>query len=252
MSVDESTTMPGTVTSPPIPARSYDPTPLLSDATLADLVELLFAKEPGERIPSERELAEQLGVSRTAVRDRINRLTALGALRREERAGTFFTGIRPDALSDALMLSLHSSSLTVESLVSVRHALERQAAIEASLVGDQQAIAEIGVAVQRMQASEDGDKLREHDRSFHEALFAASHSPGLLFFSRMLHPLMSGLLRTVLLEQDRETMRVLHAAIYEAVRDGAVERVSQAIDAHFEWLYVLLEREAEAALTGSD
>lgn len=213
---------------------------------MVQLVDLLFAREEGERIPSERELAETLGISRTATRDRINRLTALGALRREERSGTFFTGLRPEAVSESLLLSLYSSSLSINSLISVRHALERQAAIEASVAQDLAALVRMKRTVQLMEISDDGVELRDLDREFHEALFAASQSPGLLFFSEALHPLMRGLLRTLLLEQDRELMRCLHADIYEAIRDADSERATVAVDEHFRWLAVLIEREIAA------
>jgi GntR family transcriptional repressor for pyruvate dehydrogenase complex len=214
-------------------------TDLLEDKALGELVTLLLTKEPGEQIPSERELAVTLGISRTALRDRISRLESLGILQRRERSGTFFTGIRPESMSDALILSLMSSQLSIDSLVSVRHALERHAAIAACALGDPQALEDLAAAVQRMYATDDGRELFDADNDFHQALFRASGSPGLIFFAQMLHSVLRGTLRHVALEHDRETLRLVHSNVLAAVMSRDSTAAGVAIDDHFAWLDTL-------------
>jgi GntR family transcriptional repressor for pyruvate dehydrogenase complex len=216
---------------------------LLKDKALSDLVSLLLGMGPGDQIPSERELAETLNVSRTAIRDRISKLESLGLLQRKERSGTYFTGIRPESVSDVLILSMLSSQMTVDSLVSVRHALERQAAIEACRARNTEALASLGAAVKRMYETDDGFELFEADNEFHRSLFAASESEGLIFFSRMLHAVLSGTLQHVTLERDRGTLRKLHAAIYDAVLAADEDAANEAMDRHFDWLGELVASE---------
>src|SRR5262245_52831622 len=68
---------------PTVPAVGYgDP---VTDA----LVERLRTVGVGKRIPGERLLSDELGVSRTLLRDRLGTLEALGVLRRQTGAGTY-------------------------------------------------------------------------------------------------------------------------------------------------------------------
>ena len=218
---------------------------LMKDEALSKLVSLLLGMGEGQQIPSERELAESLNVSRTALRDRIAKLESLGILQRRERLGTFFTGIRPEHVSDVLILSMLSSPMTVASLVSVRRALERQAAIEACRARNLPALVKLEVAVRNMHESDDGLALYEADNEFHKQLFLASDSEGLIFFSRMLHAVLSGTVQHVSLERDRDTLRTLHSAICEAVSLGHEKAAGQAMENHFDWLDALMDKERD-------
>ncbi|MBH0110910.1 FadR family transcriptional regulator [Salinibacterium sp. NG22] len=214
-------------------------TNLLEDKALGELVTLLLAKEPGQQIPSERELAETLSISRTALRDRISRLVSLGILQRREREGTFLTGIQPDSISDTLILSLMSSQLTIDSLISVRYALERHAGMAACDTRDEQALDDLAKAVQRMRDSDDGRELFEADNAFHHALFRASGESGLIFFSQMLHSVLRGTVRYIALEDDRETLRKVHGDVLDAILTQDRDAAGAAIDEHFAWLETL-------------
>lgn len=217
---------------------------LLSDPALGSLVELLLDMQPGERLPSERELTQTLNVSRNTLRDRIGRLESMGALERKERQGTFYTGVQAEQTGDVLLLSLMFQQMTLESLISVRHALERQAAIEACANADDDSYAALTESVAAMHRTEDGKGLLEADDAFHRALFAASASPALIFFSRMLHAVLRGTLRHLTLEQDFETMRRVHDDVLHAVLRRDPQAATEAIDAHFAWLHLLRDREA--------
>ena len=224
---------------PPDSSQHRFLTNLLEDKPLGELVTLLLSKEPGQRIPSERELAETLGISRTALRDRISHLESLGVLQRRERTGTFLTGIQPDSISDTLILSLMSSQLTVDSLISVRYALERHASMVACDLRAEQALSDLAEAVQRMRDSNDGRELFEADNDFHRALFRASGSSGLIFFSQVLHSVLRGTVRHIALENDRVMLRRVHGEVLDAVLAKDRVAAGAAIDNHFAWLDTL-------------
>lgn len=209
---------------------------LLKDKALSELLELLGDIAPGARLPAERELALQLGISRTALRDRIGQLVSLGVLERREREGTFFNGIEPEALSDVLVLAMLSEQMTIGSLISVRTALERQAVIDACSTSDAAALEQLRVALQAMYDSDDGYELFEADNAFHRALFSASGSQGLVFFSRMLHAVLRGTLQHISLSNDRVVLRARHQAIYDAIIARDTQAAVRAMDHHFEWL----------------
>src|SRR5690606_12065864 len=123
------------------------------------LIDLLLDMQPGEQLPSERELTQTLNVSRNTLRDRIGRLESMGALSRKERQGTFYTGVQAEQTSDVLILGLMFQQMTLESLISVRHALERQAAIEACSNATPESISELEAGVEAMRNTVDGREL---------------------------------------------------------------------------------------------
>ncbi|GAA1323310.1 hypothetical protein GCM10009659_20910 [Leucobacter albus] len=218
---------------------------LLNDPALSSLVEMLLQMEPGQRLASERELSQTLNLSRNTLRDRMSKLESMGALERRERLGTYYTGVQPEHTGDVLILSLMFQQMTLDSLISVRHALERQAAVEACRNADGEAIEALRAAVSAMHATEDGQLLLDADGGFHRALFAASASAGLIFFSEMLQPVLHGTLQYLTLEQDFATMRVVHQEILDAVIAGDAAAASRTIDDHFAWLEVLMDRERQ-------
>lgn len=216
---------------------------LLNDPSLNSLVEMLLQMEPGQRLASERELSQTLNLSRNTLRDRMGKLESMGALTRRERLGTYYTGVQPEQTGDALILSLMFQQMTIGSLISVRHALERQAAVEACHNADGESLAALEASVAAMHETEDGQLLLEADGNFHRALFAASGSAGLIFFSEMLQPVLRNTLRYLTLEQDFATMRRVHKAILTAVQAGDAAAASDTIDGHFAWLELLMDRE---------
>ncbi|GAB2549670.1 FadR/GntR family transcriptional regulator [Leucobacter ruminantium] len=216
---------------------------LFNDSALGSLVGLLVDMQPGDRLPSERELTQQLSISRNTLRDRIGKLESIGVLTRKERQGTFYSGLQAEQAGSVLILGLMFHQMTFESLISVRHALERQAAIEACRNATPEALGAIAAAIESMQSTEDGHGLLVADWAFHKALFTASASPALLFFSQMLHGVLQGTLRHLTLERDFRTMRRVHADVLRAVEARDAEAATVAIDAHFEWLRELRERE---------
>lgn len=88
--------------------------------------------KPGEKLPSERKLAEHLGVGRTQVREAIRKLEFYGILKTLPQSGTIVSGIGIVALegliSDVLQLEEHD----FRSLVETRVLLEKQTAYDAA------------------------------------------------------------------------------------------------------------------------
>lgn len=210
------------------------------DPLMSTLARQVLAMSPGEKLPSEREQAQDLGVSRTAVRDRIGRLESMGVVERRTGAGTFVRGLRPETVSESLLLGLVASKMTLASLRSVRFALERQAAYEAAQKVDHVAVAHMAVALDRMDASDDSDELHDADVAFHQALFAASGSQALIFFADVLHGVLAPH-QKLSLSRDRERLRVVHRDIAKAVAAHDPSAAMLAIEEHFRWLDDLIQ-----------
>ncbi len=84
--------------------------------------------KPGDRLPSERKLAEKLGVGRTHVRDAIAKLEFYGILKTLPQSGTIVEGIGITALEGLITDVLKLEESEFEDLVETRVLLETQAA----------------------------------------------------------------------------------------------------------------------------
>lgn len=213
------------------------------DPVSAALAKLVRSLAPGDRLPAERDLAAQLNVSRTALRDRLGVLEGLGMLRRRTGSGTYVETLRPDSLALALNLAISSSHLPISHLESVRIALERQAALEAAQRADPVLIAHMRRAVDTMARTDDHQVMIEADRTFHQALLRAAGNPALTFFadaladvlaqdledrSRRFDACVSTISKQVLVER--------HLAIHDAITTGDSATAMRALDDHFNTL----------------
>src|SRR5262245_61941046 len=104
--------------------------PGLVEKTEVQLENLILSGvlRPKQRVPSERDLGEQLGVSKTVVREAIRSLSARGLVEVRAGSGTYVREPSQDMVSRPMALWLRSGVLTVEDVHVVRTTLEVQIA----------------------------------------------------------------------------------------------------------------------------
>ena len=131
--------------------------------------------KPGDRLPSERKLAEKLGVGRTAVRDAIRKLEFYGILKTLPQSGTVVAGIGLTALEGLItdVLKLEKSDFT--SLVETRVILETNAARLAAKRRTEEDIEEIRKAIKAYESKiKNKEDAVEEDLMFHLKIAEAS------------------------------------------------------------------------------
>ncbi len=132
----------------------------------------------GERLPSERELSDDFGVSRTAIREAIKALSEKGLVEAYPGRGTFVTDATPRAVRNTLSRMMRIGHPEgVAHLVEIRELLEPEiAGLAAERVNDEQ-IAVMKDAVAIMDGSIDNAEVFvEADLDFHLALAEATQN----------------------------------------------------------------------------
>jgi len=161
----------------------YEPiqTERLYERIVSQIEQLIESGElqVGDQLPSERELAEQFAVSRTAVREAVKALRQKGLVEIRPGRGTFITNGASDNIRDSLgMLMKMGATKGSGNLVEVREILEPEiAALAATRITDEY-IAAMENAVKIMDtALDDVDVFVEADLDFHLALAEGTQNP---------------------------------------------------------------------------
>jgi GntR family transcriptional repressor for pyruvate dehydrogenase complex len=134
---------------------------------------------PGDRLPSERDLAESLNVSRSVIREAVRVLAVRGLVEVRSGSGTY---IKEPKLSDAsapigLFLKLGQSPSGIDNLCEVRCTLEVAIAGLAAERATEEDIAAMEAAIDNMtNHAGDAEQFTFHDLSFHMALAAATQN----------------------------------------------------------------------------
>ena len=223
-------------------------TPRLSEQVAAVLRERIgqgkFA--PGARLPSEAQLAEALGVSRTVVREAVSRLKSEGLLDSRQGSGVFVqtAPVRPLRLDPQTGLSRD----TAVQIVELRRAIEIEAAGLAAerhtakdIARMRQALAALGCAVAA------GESGVTEDLRFHYVIAAATRNPYYLAVLEFLGQFLHGTMRATRASRRADFLRQTdeeHAAIVAAIARRDVQAARKAAARH---LVNSIKRMAHAA-----
>lgn len=140
----------------------------------------------GDRLPAERALAEQLGVSRASVKQAIIVLQVQGLVEARHGGGTYL--LRPDLASESLD-TLVDRKRRLPDVFDALEAVETKLAELAATRRTPTDLAEIDAGLTRMREAIDAGEVGiDGDRRFHAAVAAAAHSTILATFMREIDP----------------------------------------------------------------
>ena len=220
-------------------------------------IELLILRgilQPGERLPSERELSDRLGVSRPSLREAVADLQQRGLLTSRPNAGIFVADVLGSAFSPALVELFSSHEEAVIDYVAFRRDMEALTAERAARLGTETDLKVIAAVFTKMEAAHqkrDPSDEAELDASFHMAIIEASHNVVMLHMMRSMYELLrSGVFynRQVMFKNrlTRDHLLDQHRAINDAIqaRDPAAARA--AIEAHMDFIQGSMAEQAKA------
>ncbi|WP_240612381.1 FadR/GntR family transcriptional regulator [Salinicola lusitanus] len=214
---------------------------------IARQLEALITQERiavGDKLPTESQLCDMFGVSRTAVREAIAHLKSMGLVETRRGIGTRVLRSAPDHHFPARRIS----ATTVEDILHVlemRITLDSQAAALAAERHTSDDVAALESAHERfLAACKTDSQARHEDYVFHRAVVEATHNP---FFVSLYDQLHEGAIpRTKLLsvELDPEAVsyyleRVAreHAEVLQAIVSGEAEAARNAMHRHLQRAY---------------
>lgn len=229
----------------PAPTRAY-----------VDVANLLLERlrsqhyAPGTRLPAERQLAEELGVSRPTIREALAALELMGVVDTHAGAGTFVLEL--PGTNDVAASASASADASPSEVLQARLLIEPGTARLAALGWERQALAAIARPLRSLErAAEAGssDHPTRQDRQFHTAIAYATGNQVLITLLAPLWEMMSQSLWRKLKERDwtsdnTRSVAMEHREIYEAIRSRDAELSYFTMEKHIRGVTNSLYREA--------
>jgi GntR family transcriptional regulator, transcriptional repressor for pyruvate dehydrogenase complex len=217
----------------------------LTDQAIAKIKELIISGDftPGSKLPREQDLAKQLGLSRSSLREAVRALTLVGVLDARVGDGTYVTSLDSDLLLTGM--SFVGDLLAGPTLLEVHQVRRILEPVATGLAATRLTEEEFEALERCLDLMDDADTTPafiEADAEFHRVIVQAAGNATL---ASLIQNLSSGMMRarmwrTIAEEGAVEATKQRHRDIYLALRAGDAERASAADRLHLaegeEWL----------------
>jgi GntR family transcriptional repressor for pyruvate dehydrogenase complex len=216
-----------------------------TDQAITKIKELITSGEytAGAKLPTERELTKQFGLSRSSLREAVRALALVGVLESRVGDGTYVTTLEPDLLLTGIAfigdLARGESLLEIHD---VRRLLEPEATRRAAPRLSDDDFTRLDECLRRMETADSEPAFIEADTAFHGVILEACGNPTL---ASLIQNLSSGTLRarlwqSVVSRGAVEATVAAHRSIYEALRARDADRAAAADVMHLgiaeDWL----------------
>jgi len=195
--------------------------------------------EPGARLPPERELTEQLGVSRNVLRDGMKSLEAVGVIEIRVGDGTYVSNVDYSSLIDHVSFAVARNSQEFANLLQARIILELALLDLVTENCRDKDVARLRKIADRIEQTQTLDKNLEMDLEFHRALVEITRNPILIEISSFLRTFF---LQVLFAGHDKNGANALldkkfadaedHRGLCSALEDGDTERAKTIMRDH--------------------
>ena len=205
---------------------------------VAEQIERLILRKlkPGDKLPSERELAETLCVSRSSIRDAIRSLELMGMVEPRQGAGTIVREISSDSLVNPLANARKRKEELIGELLDFRMMLEPPLAARAATRVSSDEVSEMEEILERQEKKvRGGESTIGEDSEFHYAVALASgNSVVLKVLDTLMDLLRDSRERSLQVEGRQQKSVAGHRRILDALKRHDSEAAKVAMRRHIE------------------
>ena len=196
--------------------------------------------QPGDRLPSERALAEKLGVGRNALREALATLTTLRVVEARPNSGIYLRRVSTESSFETLVLladmGASPTPAEIAESLEVRAALEQMAVRLACTRRDDADLQRIAANIERTErVLKEGGNISDDDTDFHLALVGASHNSVLVRVLNSFYRMTAQRRKAVFAsrEHGRASARD-HRKLYDAIERRDIDQAQELIRRHMD------------------
>src|SRR5688500_9401953 len=210
--------------------------PAIADEIVSRLIRMILDERlrPGDRLPSEHELASQMGVGRSSLREAVKTLRAMGVVDVVNGNGMFVGAGGASMSSKPLSWGLLMREGGPRDLIDSRRLVEAELASLAAQRASDGEIEEMGRLATTRAEPADAEAHSRAAIEFHLAVAQAARNTVLNYFMEGIQHILRAWIIDTYEADPQETVRVPdeHVPIYEAIRDRDASRAREAMAAH--------------------
>jgi DNA-binding FadR family transcriptional regulator len=207
----------------------------------------------GDRLPTEQQLGEQFGVSRSIVREAIKVLTATGLVNVRKGVGIYVTREQHPLAKHVLNLAMLADPQEIDALFafrSLQEVMTTRLAIEQITLAEMRTLEEIIQRNLRSAEQEDWDTYLESDAAFHRGIALATHNPYFVETITNVLTLQESAIR-LLRKYLPNTLRASaqqHLVVFECIKCGDAEGAAQNMKQHIDTVLAAYQQEVRVRI----
>jgi GntR family transcriptional repressor for pyruvate dehydrogenase complex len=218
----------------------------IPDIVYKQLVSLITSGhfKPGEKLPSERDMAVELGVSRQSIREAIYRAKIEGLIEVKQGGGTFVISSIKETLRPPLSILLEEQVENIFKFLEIRKVIEGWCAEKASTTAKPSDIKEMQAILSKMEDAKLSDQRWEKaDLSFHSAIAAATHNLIAMHVMEGLKDSFSEYFRVKKFRTKPERKDLLlkqHKALFKAIKERDPRKAREKMLEHLDYVDTII------------
>lgn len=203
--------------------------------------------KPNEKFLTEKELTEQLNVSRTVIREALISLQAVGILMIKPGGGIYIADTKLGSINTILKHHYETYGVKIRELIEIRKIIELGALrliIEKQVPLDIKQLKEINESY--FQTILNNEDTKKFDRIFHQSLIKTADNDTFYNFSEIIHEYFD-LVKIDLTENKEALIKSYkqHAEILEAIKDNDLLHAQKTMSDHFEPIFTFIKQMEE-------
>lgn len=205
---------------------------------------------PGDRLPSERELADRLGSSRNSVREGLRVLDNIGVVSSQHGSGNYISLNFDETMTEVLSFMYLLKGIQEDQLTEFRRSIELESYyLAAGRITDQQK-KELKEHLEKLETVRTESARVRHDRAIHQILVTASGNDFLItnymalnnFIDRYIRSMRSRIINGM---NDQHMLAKAHRDLVEGMLEGNLEKGINGLMRHFEYIRIYGEKSAD-------
>lgn len=212
---------------------------VLPDLIVANILEMIKEGklQPGEKLPSERNLATQMKIGRPTIRSALRALASMNVIEIRPGSGAYVSSLSAESLMEHLEFVYFLDPKSIAQLYEARRVVELSTVAMAAenITGEELVkLQEVITEMRSADVAGDTDKAGELDRSFHHLIATASHNPLLAQFIEVIQELLhTGYRKEIMQTRDFiSTPANDHQLVLDALKNGDQEAARIAMSVH--------------------
>jgi GntR family transcriptional repressor for pyruvate dehydrogenase complex len=194
----------------------------------------------GDKLPSERDLVEQLQVSRASIREALRALEVIGLIECRQGEGNFIKSSFQDNLFEPLSIMFMLEKINPEEVLELRKIMEVEASGLAAKRTSEEQLEELKEIVERFENCEDEEINVINDKEFHYKI--AEYSGNVLIFnilrtvSTLVDDFIKDARKLIIVQHENKEVLSQHKEIFEAIEIHNSEAARRAMREHLDYM----------------